>query len=127
VGVVRKTKSVNTILETFEKTSDAISVVELIERFSDQMNKTTIYRILDRLDEDGVLHSFLGKGGVKWYAKCSGCSESHHVDVHPHFQCKVCGKTDCVEVEIPIPKLSNRIIESSQLLFVGLCEECATA
>ncbi|MFK7784934.1 MAG: Fur family transcriptional regulator [Crocinitomicaceae bacterium] len=127
MGVIRRTKSVNTILEIFEKSSGAISVVELIDQLSDKMNKTTIYRILDRLDEDAVLHSFLGNDGVKWYAKCNNCSAHHHMDLHPHFQCKECGKTDCVEVDIPIPSISNRTIESSQVLFVGLCEECTVA
>ena len=124
MGVIRKTKSVNTILEVFEQNASAISVVELIEQLKDQMNKTTIYRILERLDQDAVLHSFLGKDGVKWYAKCSDCSVDHHNDVHPHFQCKQCGKTDCVSVDIPIPPLPNRKVESSQVLYVVLCETC---
>lgn len=124
MGVIRKTKSVNTILEIFEQSSGAISVVELIERLRDQMNKTTIYRILERLDEDTVLHSFLGNDGVKWYAKCQDCSGAHHHDSHAHFQCKECGKTDCVEVEIPVLAIPNRRVDSSQVLYVGLCETC---
>ena len=127
MGVIRRTKSVNTILEIFDQRSSAISVVELIDQLNEKMNKTTIYRILERLDEDAVLHSFLGKDGVKWYAKCKNCSTEHHNDVHPHFQCKRCGKTDCISVDIPIPNLPNRQIETSQTLFVGLCEVCTTA
>lgn len=125
MGVIRKTKSVTTILDIFNQSSEAISVVDLIEQLDGKMNKTTIYRILDRLDEDGVLHSFLGKHGIKWYAKCNNCSSVHHDDVHPHFQCKECGKTDCVPIDIPIPTLPNRKIETSQVLLVGICEECS--
>ena len=47
----RKTKTVKLILDLFENTSNALSVVELTDTFSKKMNKTTVYRILDRLEE----------------------------------------------------------------------------
>ncbi|PWL27138.1 MAG: transcriptional regulator [Fluviicola sp. XM-24bin1] len=124
MGVVRKTKSVQTILEIFNQTEEAISVVELIERLKSQMNKTTIYRILERLEEDALLHSFLGHDGVKWYAKCHECSSHDHHDVHPHFQCVDCGKVDCVEIDVTIPKIPNRQVMNSNVLIRGRCEEC---
>ena len=46
------------MLDLFENTSNALSVVELTDTFSKKMNKTTVYRILDRLEEAGELHSF---------------------------------------------------------------------
>jgi len=122
--VVRKTKSLETILEVFESSNNALSVVNLIERFKNEMNKTTIYRILDRLEHDGVVHSFLGIDGLKWYAKCNNCSHHQHVDAHPHFQCKICGKLDCLDTEIIIPSIPNRKIDFTQVLIVGSCERC---
>ena len=71
MGIIRKTKSVKLLIDEFEKHSSAISVITLIERLGSQMNKTTVYRVLDKLEDDGFLHSFLGKNGNKWYAKCN--------------------------------------------------------
>ena len=88
------------------------------------MNKTTIYRILDRLEDDGVLHSFLGKNGHKWFAKCHNCSASEHHDIHPHFQCSDCGKVDCLTSTITIPEIPNRIVTTAQVLLQGKCEDC---
>lgn len=124
MGIIRKTKSVEALLNEFEKDSGAISVIELIKRFNSSLNKTTVYRVLDKLEDDGVLHSFLGINGIKWYAKCSGCSKSQHIDVHPHFQCLDCGKVDCLDVSITIPKLSMREVIASQILIQGRCEAC---
>ncbi len=93
MGVIRKTKSVEVLINEFNKSSVAISVKKLIENFSSDFNKTTIYRVLDKLEDDGVLHSFLGKNGLKWYAKCNDCSANKHSDLHPHFQCLNCGKS----------------------------------
>lgn len=124
MGIVRKTKSTEFLLDEFQKSSGAISAVDLVKRLSSKMNKTTIYRILERLEDDGVVHSFLALNGIKWYAKCNGCSKSEHVDVHPHFECLECGKVDCLSVEISIPNLPNRSIVSSQVLIQGKCESC---
>lgn len=124
MGIIRKTKSIEAILNEFEKDQSAISAIDLIKRFNEKLNKTTVYRVLDKLEDDGVLHSFLDKSGIKWYAKCSNCSNSKHFDTHPHFQCLSCGKVDCVAIKVNIPRIPNREIIVSQVLIQGTCENC---
>lgn len=124
MGVIRKTKSLDILLGQFEIETGAISAISLVQRLKDQLNKTTIYRLLERLEDDGVVHSFLGNNGEKWYARCAGCSAKHHVDHHPHFQCMECGKVDCLSMDITIPSIPNREIIGSQILIKGKCEAC---
>ncbi len=126
MGIIRKTKSLTTILQVFEEKYDAIAVVHLIELVRSLMNKTTVYRILDRLEQDGIIHSFNGKDGLKWYAKCKGCTADHHTDKHPHFQCSECDKVECLSVEIKIPSIKNHRIDSTDILIMGQCEVCCT-
>jgi Fur family ferric uptake transcriptional regulator len=124
MGVIRKTKSVKEVLTIFDQQSNSISAVNLVERLKTSMNKTTVYRILDRLEDEGTIHSFTHNNGQKWYAKCQGCSSSAHHDTHPHFQCKVCGKTECLDITISIPEIPNKRVESAEMLLVGQCDEC---
>jgi len=89
------------------------------------MNKTTVYRILERLEDSGELHSFNDSSGLMWYAKCQPtCTEHEHNDIHPHFQCKDCGKVECLEIEINVPKLATHKIENTSVLLTGQCETC---
>ena len=44
-------------LNEFQDTETALSTVELITRLGKFMNKTTIYRILEKLEDDGTLKS----------------------------------------------------------------------
>jgi Fur family ferric uptake transcriptional regulator len=125
MGIIRKTKAVATVLQIFEEKKEPKSVVHLIELVKDKMNKTTVYRILDRLEQDGIIHSFNGKDGLKWYAKCEGCSASHHSDKHPHFQCTKCDKVECLSVEIKIPSIKNHKVDSTDILLMGQCEVCS--
>ncbi len=125
MGVVRRTKSVFAVLNFFQESEGAVSVVQLVERLQGEMNKTTVYRILERLEDEGTLHSFIGKDGLTWYAKCNGCSSSNHIDAHPHFQCNSCGKTECLSIDIQIPTIPNHQVETAELLLQGKCSDCA--
>ena len=126
MGIVRKTKAVNIVLNIFEHNNEAKSVVNLIELVKGEMNKTTVYRILDRLEQDGTIHCFNGKDGLKWYAKCNGCSENHHYDLHPHFQCTNCDKVECLSLEVKIPTLKNHKVDTTDILLMGQCSDCLT-
>ena len=48
MSISRKTKTVKLLLNLFDQEENAISVVDLISFFSNDMNKTTVYRILNR-------------------------------------------------------------------------------
>lgn len=124
MGIVRKTKSIELLLHEFKSGSTAISTIELIKRLSSKLNKTTIYRVLENLEDDGILHSFIGQNGIKWYAMCNNCTKSKHSDKHPHFECVDCGQIDCLKTEVMIPEIRNRKILSSQILIQGKCEKC---
>lgn len=122
--IIRKTKSLKQVLKVFDESNQAISAVTLNEALQKDMNKSTVYRTLDRLEEEGVIHSFIGSEGLKWYAKCHNCCTDNHHDLHPHFQCNSCGKVDCIEIKIEMPQIPNRKVESTHLLVFGICEEC---
>ena len=125
MSVIRKTKTIKLLLNAFNKANDAISVPELIEKFDGQMDKTTVYRILERLENQGTLHSFMGKDGSKRYAIGKRKSlDSNDIKIHPHFQCKYCGNSTCLPFKVSIPSISNFIIESAEQLLIGKCERC---
>lgn len=126
MGIVRKTKSVKTLLDEFERTKTALSTLDLVVRLQYDMNKSTVYRILERLEKDDILHSFTGKDGLTWYAlnKNDGFSPTSLSKTHPHFQCRDCGKTECLPITVPIPEVEEHSIDSVSLLLVGRCSNC---
>ena len=125
MNISRKTKTVKLVLDLFESTNNAISVVDLVSVFEGKMNKTTVYRILNRLEESGILHSFTDRNGLKRYAKGNQKPGSiKDSNLHSHFLCNDCGISSCLPLEIPIPSLPNTRIDSSDHLLTGQCENC---
>ena len=120
----RKTKSVKLIIDAL-KENKAISIIELVARFSDKMNKTTVYRILDRLEKSGILHSFKDQNGLKRYAKSNTSSkETETLTSHAHFLCEDCGISSCVSIDLNIPSAFSYTIKNSEHLLLGQCGEC---
>ena len=125
MGVIRKTKSVDLLLKIFNDNDNAFSVVQLVKKTEKHMNKTTVYRILDRLEEEGIIHSFNDSNGLRWYAKCSNCSKGKHIDTHPHFECSNCGNIECVPVNVSIPEVPDLKIDFMEVVLVGTCKSCS--
>ena len=59
MGVVRKTKHLEQVLQAFRQSGDALSAGMLLDVLDNAINKSTVYRMLDKLEDDGVIHSFL--------------------------------------------------------------------
>ena len=121
MDIIKKTKSVKKILNVFNKT-DAISIIELVDKFKKEMNKTTVYRVLERLEKSNILHSFIDQKGLKRYAKNNKNTSS--IKSHPHFMCEDCGESSCVDIDIKIPSTPQYIIKNSEYLLTGQCKKC---
>ena len=126
MSISRKTKTLNLILDLFDQNNRAISVVDLVSAFSSEMNKTTVYRILRRLEDSGVLHSFVDKDGLKRYAKGDQRNKSKgDQHIHPHFLCGDCGISTCLPLEVQTFSIPGYSIKSSEQLYLGQCNNCA--
>jgi len=123
--ISRKTKTVKLFIDLFEREKNALSVIELISIFKKQMNKTTVYRILSRLENAGFLHSFVDKNGLKRFAKGDQRNTSSNNSAkHPHFLCEDCGISTCLPIKIATPSIPNYIINTTEQLYLGQCIDC---
>ncbi len=122
----RKTIPTQRVLDLLNSTSVALSPAELQEMTKGECDRVTIYRILERLLEDRVIHKIIDpKGGVK-YAKCQTCQHSStHQHNHIHFSCDVCEKVKCIEdVHFHLGNLGKSEVKEVFLTVKGICEEC---
>ena len=127
---LKHTKQRVRVLEEIAMDSVAISQPELEKKLGKEIDRVTLYRILNAYEDKGILHRIMDMNGTANYAICSSaCSEDHHHDEHVHFNCNNCLRVYCLdEVKIPALKIEKGFkIDDMNLVVSGICKECNKA
>ncbi|NHN25411.1 transcriptional repressor [Flavobacterium jejuense] len=120
----RKTKSKRDVLEALKSKGSAMSH-EMLEAVVEDYNRATIYRILNRFREEGIVHRIVGVNGKQYFAICTNCEKENHNHNHIHFQCNTCEKVECLNEELQINLPKGYVLEGFNGLVSGLCSNCS--
>jgi Fur family ferric uptake transcriptional regulator len=114
------------VLEEIALDTVAISQPELEKKLGKEIDRVTLYRILNTYEDKGILHRIMDMNGTANYAICSSsCSEDHHHDEHVHFNCTTCSKIYCLEVVVPKLKMPKGFTAKTvNTTAYGTCEKC---
>lgn len=127
---LRETPVRKLILRTLEEAKAPLSGQQ-IEDILESVDRSSITRTLALFAERAIVHSLEdGTGSVKYeICRDEGHDTTHlHTDRHPHFHCKKCGATICLEslmisADTTLPE--GYEIHDATLLYTGLCPICA--
>ena len=122
----RSTASKTEILETIKKSGSALSHDMIQARISPEIDRATIYRVLNRFCEDGDVHRVVGDDGKQYFALCRNCGEKKqvHSHRHVHFRCLRCNKVECLETEVSVPLPKGYVAKMNNLVVSGFCDSC---
>ena len=121
----RNTTAKTEIQELIASSSVALSHSEIQKSLEGLCDRVTIYRVLERLMEEGVIHKIVNVDGVVKYAGCHSCSVKHSHN-HIHFSCQKCKAVTClddVEPSFKLPK--NYKVSEINFTLSGLCPQCS--
>lgn len=125
----RNTQSKQEILAALRASDTALShdmiQEELIQAEQTSFDRATIYRVLNRFCEDGIVHRIVGDDGKQYFALCLNCEKKHHKHNHFHFRCLQCGKVECLEKEINVSLPEGYVSENFNGLISGRCSKCS--
>lgn len=121
-------KSVLKILDASEKALSASEIMDLLALEQKSIDKVSIYRILDCLEEHNLIHKTLSSGKV---VKCSLYNHIDNVDdtchnTHHLFTCYKCGRVTEIEGDklVQLPSNDRFAITDYNLEFFGYCNSC---
>lgn len=121
----RNTHSKTVILESLKNSGEALSHERLQSQLGGEMDRATIYRTLNRLHEDGLVHRIIADDGKQYFAFCLDCGKQGHRHDHFHFRCNGCGRVECLSAEIKISLPPGYRGDNFNGLVSGLCAACA--
>lgn len=116
------------ILEIIGNNNSPLSAQDIYETLSrnDDINRVTVYRILDLLVEKGVIDR-ISSGGRSFHY---GLAPNKNHPSHPHFYCKHCGSLECLNPEgfhLELEKILRTfpgLIEKVEIHLDGICKTC---
>jgi Fur family ferric uptake transcriptional regulator len=116
------------IIEVIGNNSSPIGAREILAvlRSKTQINRVTVYRILDLLVKNGVVQQISGWGKGLFYGMAA--SENH--PAHPHFHCNSCGTLQCmqpVSLQVNIKNIDRSFvgeISGMEVRLSGICRNC---
>lgn len=127
----RNTVARQAILDLIKDSHVALSQPAIQHQLNGLCDRVTIYRVLDRLVDDGEIHRIVNVNGVVNYAHCSNCepgSENHahqHNHEHIHFNCRVCNELTCLDQVVPHFTLPEGFVAEETFFTVsGICNHC---
>jgi Fur family ferric uptake transcriptional regulator len=95
-------------------------------RRTDNINRVTIYRILDILVAKGLVDRIRGGGRSFVY----GLAPNENHPAHPHFYCKNCGNLECLNpqsLDVNLQAMQRTFpgqIENVEVRVDGVCKNC---
>ena len=122
----RNTVARTAILDIIQASEIALSQLAIQHTLNGLCDRVTIYRVLDRLVEEGLIHKIVNVNGVVNYAACATCSHNHqHQHQHIHFSCRVCHELTCLNQVIPSFDLPIGFSKEETFFTVsGICNHC---
>jgi len=118
------------ILEIFKKNKSALLVAEITDLLLQnnlKPNKSSIYRAILKLEQNGLLNEVDSISGAKRY-ELVDLDHQHH-----HLICKNCNKLVCIDLEDKLISIIANIeqktkfkVQTGRVDFYGICGECGS-
>lgn len=116
------------ILEVVGNNNRPLNTRQIFETLTRNINinRVTVYRILDLLVKKGIVKRLSGGGRSFHY----GLAPNRHHQPHPHFYCKRCGHMECLSPEsltldmAPLTLTFPGMIDGVEVCFDGTCKNC---
>jgi len=124
---LRRTKALGELLRILIAAQHPLSLADLAdsEGLRDQCDRATVYRLVTRLDEKGIIRR------IGLHERSSYYVFLYPGEHHDYLICTDCGKIDPVGLDCPVAELEGEVMRTSgykrvyhELEFFGQCPDC---
>ncbi|MDO5979687.1 Fur family transcriptional regulator [Flavivirga spongiicola] len=121
----RNTPTKEAVLNVLKKEGKAMSQNSIEKKISIAINRATIYRVLNRFCDDGILHRIVAEDGKQYFALSTKTNKIKLVENHLHFMCIKCETLECLPAEVNFSIPDTYLVENVNCVLSGTCKECS--
>ena len=121
----RNTPTKEAVLELLTKSGKAMSRDTIEQQITHDINRATIYRVLNRFCEDGLVHKIVAEDGKQYFAVCVNCEDKVLSGHHFHFRCIKCETIECLAVSVDFSAPPGYQVDGVNCVLSGTCKDCS--
>lgn len=121
----RNTQTKEAVLEVLTNVGKAMSREAIEQKIKTDINRATIYRVLNRFCDDGILHRIVAEDGKQYFAICTNCDDKVLSGHHFHFKCIKCDTMECLPIAVNFSTPNGYHVEGVNCVLSGTCKDCA--
>ena len=121
----RNTPKKEAVMDVLTRTGKAMSQDAIEQKVRIDIDRATIYRVLNRFCEDGLVHKIVAEDGKQYFAVCMKCGENTFADHHFHFRCTNCQTIECLPTPVHFSVPDGYGVDSVNCVLTGTCKDCS--
>lgn len=121
----RNTNTQDAVLSVLKSKRKAMSHDAILQLMDIDVDRATIYRILNRFCKDEILHKIVADDGKQYFAICNSREDLSPIPAnHFHFRCTKCQTIECLAEPIVCSIPDKYIVQQFNCILVGVCKDC---
>lgn len=128
-ATVSRKKILDFLKRSGDRTVTASEISDYLKETDSEVNITTIYRYLDKLEKEGTVIKYAAEKGTQ--AVYQYVEKGHRCEAHLHLKCVNCGRIIHLECEFMeeiaehIRKDHGFLLQCKNSILYGKCRECS--
>ena len=127
-ATANRKKILDFLKENHNRTLTVADIDAYLKSCDSEVNITTIYRYLDKLEKEGTVMKYVAEKGSQ--AAYQYVESGHNCEEHLHLQCVKCGKVIHLECHFMheilehVEKEHDFVMQCRNSIVYGTCREC---
>lgn len=121
----RNTPTREAVLNLLLKEGKAMSQDAIEKRIEIPIDRATVYRILKRCCDEGIVHKIVAEDGKQYFAACMSREKKKPEGYHFHFRCTQCQTIECLRQPVHYSVPEGYTVSYANCVLIGLCRKCS--
>ncbi|WP_069658761.1 Fur family transcriptional regulator [Arcticibacter eurypsychrophilus] len=121
----RSTPTKEAVISVLNASNKAMSQDAIEHKIEIEIDRATIYRVLNQFCEDGIVHKIIADDGKQYFAICKKCDDQKLPDNHFHFRCSSCQTIECLPALVHFSVPESYKVERFNCILIGKCKDCS--